>query len=223
MGRLLRILLILAILAVGVDIGARLVVEDRTEAALEQRDYLGADSFEIEVDDFPFLWHVSRGTFPQVVITGTDLHTEETDLKWARLDLRDVEWSFPDERDSPDLLVRARSGRGTAALSSGALTALLADAADVEVEVLKDEVAIVGAEGRATVGEDAIKITTWEPGDEAGLLQIDAPTPIGPLVARLPVLIDGMALRAAEIHRGELRLSYSVNEVELGLPSIIGS
>ena len=220
MGRLLRALVILAILAVGVDIGARMLVEDRAEGALEQRDYLGADSFEIEVDDFPFLWHMSQGTFPQVVITGTDVHTEEADLKWARLDLRDVEWSFPDERDSPDLLIHALSGRGTAALSSDGLTALLASNTEVEVELLQDEIAIVRAEGRATVGEDAITI---EPDDGAGTLRVDAPSPVGPLEAPFPQLIDGMAVRTAEIQRGELRLTFSLDEVELGLPSIISS
>lgn len=222
MGRLLRVLVILTILAVGLDIGARLVVEDRTEGALEQRDYLGADSFEIEVDDFPFLWHLSQGTFPQVVITGTDVHTEQADLEWARLDLRDVEWSFPGERDSPDLLVRARTGRGTAALSSEGLTALLTNNTDVEVELLQDEMRIGSPEGETTVTEDAITIVAWEPGD-TGVLKIDAPSPIGPLVAPLPTLIDGMAVRTAEVRRGELRLSFSLDEVELGLPSIIGS
>jgi hypothetical protein len=218
MGRLLRILVILAILAVGVDFGARLVVEDRAEGALEQRNYLGAGSFEIEVDDFPFLWNLAQGTFPQVVITGTDVHTEQADLEWARLDLRDAEWSFPDERDSPDLLVRARSGRGVAALSSEGLTALLADTADVEVELLQDEMRIASAEGEATVAEDAITI---EPDDGAGSLRVDAPSPVGPLVAPLPELVEGMEMRSAEIQRGELRLSFSLDRVELGLPSII--
>ena len=222
MGRLLRILVILAILAVGVDIAVRLLVEDRTEGALEQRDYLGAESFEIEVDDFPFLWHLAQGTIPQVVVTGTDVHTEQTDLEWARLDLRDVKWSFPDERDSPDLLVRARSGRGTAALSSEGLTALLTESTGVEVELLQDEIAIVGAEGRATVGEQAITIVRWEPADP-GVLKIDAPSPIGPLEAQVPQLIDGMEVRTAEIQRGELRLSFSLDEVQLGLPSIVSS
>ena len=204
------------------DIGARLVAEDRTEATLEQRDYLGADSFEIEVDDFPFLWHLTQRVFPQVVITGTDVHTEQADLEWARLDLRDVEWSLPDERNSPDLLVRARSGRGVAALSSEGLTALLADTADVEVELLQDELKIAGAEGDATVGEDALTIEVFEPGD-TGALRIDAPNPVGSLVAPLPELVEGMEMRTAEIQGGELRLSFSLDEVELGLPSIVRS
>ena len=102
-------------------------------------------------------------------------------------------------------------------------TALLAENADVEVDLHQDELRIASAEGDATVNEDAVTILIWEPGDEAGMLKIDAPSPVGPLTARLPAVVDGMSLRTAEIHRGELRLSYSVNKVELGLPSIIGS
>ena len=218
MGRLFRVLLVLALVAVGADFAVRLIIEDRVESALERRGYLDASAFNVEAAGFPFIWHLTQGTFPQIVVTAQDVEADRADLESVRLDLRDVDWSFPDERGAPDVLVVAQEGDGVVTLSSESLSALVPESYGLRLDLLQDEVRITpDAEGQTTtVAEDDLSI---EADDAAGSLRIDAPSPVGPILVPLPDLVDGAKMRDANIERRELTISFTVRDVELGLPS----
>lgn len=218
MGRLFRVLLVLALVAVGADFAVRLIIEDRVESALERRGYLDASAFEVEAASFPFIWHLTQGTLPQIIVTARDVATDRTDLESVRLDLRDVDWSFPADRGAPDVLVVASEGDGVATLSSESLAALVPESYGVRLDLLQDEVRITpDAEGQATtVTEDDLVI---QADDAAGSLRIDAPSPVGPILVPLPDLVDGATMQDATIERGELTISFTVRDLELGLPS----
>lgn len=116
------------------------------------------------------------------------------------------------------MLVVARDGTGVATLSSETLTALVPETYAVSLDVVRDEVRITPEDkGQSTtVGEDDLAI---ESDDAAGSLRIDASSPIGRILVPLPELVDGAKMQDANLAQGELTLSFTLSEVELGLPS----
>jgi hypothetical protein len=67
---LLVFLVLLVLLAVGADVGARYYAEQRVAAALRQEQGLARDP-HVSINGFPFLTQVAAGNYTQVTITAT--------------------------------------------------------------------------------------------------------------------------------------------------------
>jgi hypothetical protein len=67
---LLALLVLLVLLAVGADVGARYYAEQKVAAALRQEQGLARDP-HVSINGFPFLTQVAAGSYTQVTITAT--------------------------------------------------------------------------------------------------------------------------------------------------------
>ena len=66
------LLVILAVLLVAADFGARAYAESRAATAVQQELGTAAEP-DVSIEGFPFLVHATQGRYPQVVITATDV------------------------------------------------------------------------------------------------------------------------------------------------------
>ncbi len=72
MRKFLITLIVLAVLLVAADFGARAYAESQTATAVQQE--LGTTAVpDVSIEGFPFLFHAVRGEYPQVIITATNI------------------------------------------------------------------------------------------------------------------------------------------------------
>ena len=89
MRKLLIALVVLVVLLVAADFGARAYAEYRAAQSIDQQGGGQVDS-DVSIDGFPFLWQAVRGEYPQVVVTATTSRQGAVAGARAEADLQDV-------------------------------------------------------------------------------------------------------------------------------------
>jgi hypothetical protein len=141
--KLLVVVVVLALLAVGADLGFRLWAESAVANRVDRS--LGLpDRPDVDFHGFPFSLQVLRSRFDRVDVEMEGLQAQGLVLEAVRLELREVR--FPRERlfSSGPGTVRARSGIGVIEVTEDDLTDYLQQR-DVPVEV-----EFIGSEVRAS-------------------------------------------------------------------------
>lgn len=89
MRKLLIALVVLVVLLVAADFGARAYAEYRAAQSIDQQANGQVDS-DVSIDGFPFLWQAVRGHYPEVVVTATTTRQGAVAGARAEADLQDV-------------------------------------------------------------------------------------------------------------------------------------
>lgn len=89
MRKLLITLVVLAVLLIAADFGARAYAEYRTAEAV--RTELGlTQNPDVSIEGFPFLWHAVQGSYPAVILTATNVDERLLPGTTVRVDLNTV-------------------------------------------------------------------------------------------------------------------------------------
>ncbi len=229
MKRFARVVIVLVALAVVVDFGAKLLVENVAARALSSRRGVNG-SVDVSFGGFPFLWSLKDRRFGSVTVEATDVRSggfatgsvepaSEARMGSLRLVLEDVTIAGDVWRDGSDGRVSASAGRGSATLGQNALNRMVPSEYSARL-ALRD--ASVGVAANVTaagpqeveVAEDQVRL---EPGAGSGTLVIEAPAPVGAITIPLPALVDGVEFEGFDVRAGELELTFRVREVDLEL------
>lgn len=89
MRKFLITLVVLAVLLVAADFGARAYAEYRAASAIQTELGL-AQSPDVSIEGFPFLWHAAQGSYPQVIVSATDVDERLLPGTQARVTLTTV-------------------------------------------------------------------------------------------------------------------------------------
>jgi hypothetical protein len=87
--KLLITLVVLAVLLVAADFGARAYAEHRAATAVQSELGL-ATTPDVSIEGFPFLWHAVQGSYPEVIITSSNVDQGTLPGTSARVDLTTV-------------------------------------------------------------------------------------------------------------------------------------
>ncbi|HEX2294666.1 MAG TPA: DUF2993 domain-containing protein [Actinomycetota bacterium] len=228
MKRLTRLLIVVVVLAVAVDFGAKLLVESLAARALSSRRGVNG-AVDVSFGGFPFLLALKDRRFAGVTVEAEDVRSggfttasapspaSETRMESVRLELDDVTVSGAVWRDGGR--VSATAGAGSATLSQSALNEMVPPEYSARLTLRDGSVRVVANAGElgtreAEVAEGDVRL---EPGAGSGSLVLEAPAPVGPITIPLPTLVDGVTFDGIDVRRGELQLSFSVEDVDLEL------
>ena len=89
MRKLLITLVVLAVLLVAADFGARAYAEHRAAGAVQTELGL-TQAPDVSIEGFPFLWHAVQGSYPEVIITASNVDDGRLPGTRARVDLTTV-------------------------------------------------------------------------------------------------------------------------------------
>ncbi|MDQ4025083.1 MAG: DUF2993 domain-containing protein [Actinomycetota bacterium] len=222
---LVRGAIVVMVLLVAADFGARLLVENLAARALASRR--GFDgSVDVGFGGFPFLLHLKDRSFDTVTVEAEDVRSggfaqasveqgTEVRVDSVRFEMRDVQVAGDVWGDDPDRRVRAAGGSGTAAIGQGALNQLVPPEYDVRLTLLNDGVRVTGSV--PGVGEQTVDVPADQVRLEGPDLVIDAPAPIGAVRIPIPVLAEGVELESAGVTRGRLDLTFAVRGLTVSL------
>jgi hypothetical protein len=124
MRKLLIGLTVLAALLVAADFGVKAVAESQAASAL-QRSLKLSSKPSVSLGGFPFLLHLTSGSFGSVGLKDDDFSAEGIRIRRADIDLRDVRFTTGELISGSGGDIRIAGGEGTAALDGPALTAAL--------------------------------------------------------------------------------------------------
>ena len=226
MKRLVWVVVVLVVLAVVADFGAKLLVENLAARALSSRRGV-TGSVDVSFGGFPFLLALKDHSFENVTIGAENVRSgafttgsgvapgSEARLKSVRLELEDVTIEGDVWRDDGKGRVSAASGGGSATLSQSDLNRMV-PAENAARLTLRDgtiRVAVTAPQlgtQEVEVAEDQVRL-------ESGSLVIEAPAPVGALTIPLPTLVDGVIFETLDVRRGALDLTFTLREVNLEL------
>lgn len=230
MKRLLRVLVVLAVLVVAVDFGAKLLVQNLAAKALSSRRGVNG-SVDVSFGGFPFLLALKDRHFGSVTISAEDVRSggfmtasapppgSETRMESVRLELEDVEVAGEVWRDDGGGRVSATSGQGSAVLTQTALNKMVPPEYSARLTLRDGSVRIVADTGQfgtheAEVAEEDVRL---EGGSGSGTLVVEAAAPVGAITIPLPTLVEGVVFEGIDVRGGELELEFSVRDVNLEL------
>jgi LmeA-like phospholipid-binding len=124
MRKLLIGLAVLAVLLVAADFAVKAVAESQAATAL-QRSLKLSSKPSVSLGGFPFLLHLTSGSFGSVGLKDDDFSAEGIRIREADIDLRDVRFSTGELISGSGGDIRIAGGSGTAALDGAALSAAL--------------------------------------------------------------------------------------------------
>lgn len=230
MKRLVRVLVVLVVLAVVVDFGAKLLVENLAARALSSRRGVNG-SVDVSFGGFPFLLALTDRSFGSVTVEAEDVRSggftssqdvgpaSEARMESVRLELEDVTIDGDVWRDDSGGRVSATSGAGSATLSQNALNRMVPGEYSARLTLRDGTIRVTAsAAGVGTqevdVAEDQVRL---EAGEGSGTLIVEAPAPVGPITIPLPALVDGVVFDGFDVRAGELDLDFEVRDVNLEL------
>jgi hypothetical protein len=117
--KLLITLVVLAVLLVAADFGGRAYAEHRAAGAVQTELGL-TQAPDVSIEGFPFLWHAVQGSYPEVIITASDVDDDVLPGTRARVDLTTVTLPLRDAiaGDTSHLAAQATSLQVIVPLSS---------------------------------------------------------------------------------------------------------
>ncbi|MDQ3915381.1 MAG: DUF2993 domain-containing protein [Actinomycetota bacterium] len=225
---LVRGLIVVVVLLLVADFGARMIAENLAGRALSsRRGFNGA--VDVGFGGFPFLLHLKDKSFDTVTVeaedvrsggfadasvaTGTEVRVDE-----VRFELRDVLVSGDLWGDDPDREVRAAGGSGTAVIGQAALNRLVPAEYDVRLTLLEDAARVTGSVPQLpAAGEQTVEVPAEGVRLEAADLVIEAPAPLGDIRIPIPVLAEGIEFESAAVGRGQLDLTFALRGLRLSL------
>lgn len=226
MKRLRRVLVILVVLAVVADFGAKLVVQNLAARALSSRRGVNG-SVDVSFGGFPFLLSLADRHFDSVTVeaedvrsggfaTGTDV-TPESEARMASvtLELEDVTIEGRVWRGDSDGRVLARSGDGSATLSQAALNRMVPEQYSAQLALADGSVRVSATS--AQLGTQEVELAEDQVRLESGSLVIEAPAPVGSISIPLPVVVDGVVFEDVDVGDRALDLVFRVERIELEL------
>lgn len=226
MKRLTRVLVIVAVLAVAVDFGAKLLVENLAARALSSRR--GVDgSVDVSFGAFPFLPALVDEHFGSVTVEAEDVRgggfatasasrASEVRMESVTLELEDVAVEGEVWRDGGGGRVVASEGRGSATIAQGPLNRLVPSEYSARLDLRDGAIRVTAS--TTPVGPQEVEVTEDQVRLEpSGTLVIEAPSPVGAITIPLPALVDGVEFEGFEVATGALELRFSVREVSLEL------
>jgi hypothetical protein len=226
MKRLARVVIVIVVLAVAVDFGAKLLVENLAARALSSRRGVNG-SVDVSFGGFPFLWSLKDRHFGSVTVEAEDVRADgiasasDSDARMdsVRLELEDVAVEGDVWRDAAGGRVTATEGQGSAVIAQGVLNGLVPSEYSARVALRDGSVLVTvgttpAGPQEAEVAEDQVRL---EAGAGSGTLVIEAPPPVGPITIPLPALVDGVVFEDFDIRARALELTFSVREVKLEL------
>ena len=204
MRRLLIVLIILVVLAVGADVGARLLAQSWVSKELATSLHL-SEQPNVSLGGFPFIPHLLGGTFPSVAANAGGLTAEGVSFQKVTLSLRDVTFSLVELAAGRKTTIRAASGTGTAAITGAELTsALRAHGVSVTVRMDGDRVFVrsdqLGQEVGGTVAVDGQTLTV-RPTGAPGAFSFSV---------KLPQVIPNLEYRRVTIEGSTAVLSFGL-------------
>lgn len=226
MKRLARVLIVIVVLAVAVDFGAKLLVENLAAQVLSSRRGVNG-SVDVSFGGFPFLLALKDRHFGSVTIEAEDVRSggfmtapapspaSEARMESVRLVLDDVAVSGQVWRDDADGRVSAASGGGSVTLTQRALNEMVPPEHSARLTLRDGSVRVVADAGEfgtheAEMAEDDVRL-------EGGSLTIEAAAPIGTITIPLPAVVEGVVFEGLDVRNGALDLTFEVREVTLEL------
>lgn len=230
MKRLVRVLVVLVVLLIAVDFGAKLLVENLAGRALSSRRGVNG-SVDVSFGGFPFLTSLLDKRFGSVTVEAEDVRSggfatasgvgpaSEARMDAVRLELEDVTVRGDVWSDDAGGRVSATKGRGSATIAQGVLNRMVPSEYSARLALRDGSIRVTVSsatfgEQHAEVAQDQVRL---EPGSGSGTLVIEAPSPVGPISIPLPALVDGVVFEDLDLNAGELELTFRVEEVDLEL------
>jgi hypothetical protein len=226
---LLRAVIVVVVLVVVVDFGAKLLVENLAARAVSSRRGVNG-SVDVSFGGFPFLLALKDRHFGSVTIEAADVRSgglmtaaapspgTEARMESVRLELEDVAISGQVWRDDGGGRVSATSGGGSIVLSQSALNKMVPSEYSARLALRDGSVRVLAStalgEQEAAVAEDDVRL---EAAAGSGTLIVDTGSPVGAITIPLPTLIEGVTFDGVDVRRGELELTFSVQDVDLEL------
>jgi hypothetical protein len=227
MKRLAVFLIVLLVLAVVADFGARVLIENLAGRALASRRGVNG-SVDISLGGFPFLLHLKDREFSSVTVEAEDVRggsfaaasgisaQSEARIDSVLLDMRDVTIRGNLWGEEPDRAVTATSGEGTASIGTASLNRMVPEEYGARLTLLDGAVRVTAetptGEQSAEVAADQVRIDP-----EQGTLVIEAPPPVGGILIPLPELVRGIRFGSVEVERGSIDLTFALSDVRLEL------
>lgn len=223
---LIRKLVVLAVLIVGIFLGASVLLETVTESQLSRGI---ARTFDLDVrptvqiDAFPFLLRVFQGRIPGITVEARDLTFEGLEVAGLTVDMHGVKADLDVLIRSDRFDLRVEDGTGSARITEGAINSFLAEE-DVKVHVT------LRPDGRAFVRADrkvggrtrrfeatgALSLSGRTLSFKPSSVKVDGQTPSGSLGARarrdttfsveIPKLPGGIVPSEVTVGAGEMAL-----------------
>ncbi|HEX2196349.1 MAG TPA: DUF2993 domain-containing protein [Actinomycetota bacterium] len=225
MGRLVRVAIVVVVLLVLADFGAKLLVQNLAASALASRRGVNG-SVDVSFGAFPFLLALKDRHFGSVTVEAGDVRSggfatasdvtpqTEARLESVRFELDDVEVVGDVWRDDPKGRVSAASGRGSATLTQESLNGLVPPEHAAHL-TLRDGAVRVTV--RSQLGRQNVDVPESGVRLDASTLVVEAPEPIGAISIPLPELVDGVTFEGVDVTSGALELTFSLTDVELKL------
>jgi hypothetical protein len=225
---LLRGVVVLVVLLVIADVGARVLVENLAGRALASRRGFNGD-VDVGFGGFPFLLHLKYRRFDSVTVEAEDVRSggfagaavdtgTEVRVDSVRFEMRDVEVIGKVWGDDPDRRITAGTGSGTATIAQAALNQLVPAEHDLRLRLLDGAVRVTGTvPGAPQAGEQSVEVPADGVTLEANELVVAAPAPLGAVRIPIPVLAEGVSFETVRVARGKLNLKFSVRGLSLDL------
>lgn len=182
--------LVVVLFAAG-DQWARARAEEEAERRIESNLDVRAGT-DVSIGGWPFLWNAYRGNFPSVEVNIGRIEANGLTLRRLEIELQDIETSLSEILSGSSGAVRARSGRGTAVLTSDSLG---------------------GAVGARFPGLSGAEVSL----DGPDLVLASSAIPEA-LRVRLPVFAEGLAYEEVRIEGDSALLQFSLENARLRSP-----
>lgn len=226
MKRLVRVVIVLVVVAVLVDFGAKLLVENLAARALSSRRGVNG-SVDVSFGGFPFLLALKDRHFGSVTIEAEDVRSggfmtapapspaSEARMDSVRLELEDVAVSGQVWKDDGGGRVSASSGGGSATISQGALNKMVPPEYSARLTLRDGSVHVVVNAGE--LGTHEAEVAETDVRLDGGTLVIEAAAPVGAISVPLPALVEGVVFEGLDVRRGSLELTFTLRDVDLEL------
>lgn len=195
---LLVLVVVLLLAAVGADVAAKQIAQDRIADQVDG-SIEGVDRVDAEIGGFPFLPRLLSGRIEDLRLEIPRVRTRGVAVSDVELNLEGLEFD-PVEAFAGSGEIRVERGAGHAYATAAAVTRGLKRAGVDATVVFRGSDAEVTAAGRTQrVGSVQIR---------DGELLFDLPT--GPLALEIPATFDSVRYESARIEGGRLRIEISV-------------
>jgi hypothetical protein len=225
---LLRGVVVLVLLLVVADFGARLLVENLAGRALSSRRGFNGP-VDVGFGGFPFLLHLKDRNFDSVTVEAEDVRSggfagagvtsgTEVRVSTIRFRMEDVQVTGDLWGDDPDRKIAAAEGSGTAVIGQAALNRLVPAQHDLTLTLLQDRVRVTGTLPHLPqAGEQTVEVPAGGVRLEGAELVVEAPAPIGAIRIPIPVFAQGVEFESVGISPRELDLTFGVRDLRLAL------
>ncbi|MDQ3952984.1 MAG: DUF2993 domain-containing protein [Actinomycetota bacterium] len=225
MGRLARVAIVVVMLLLVADFGAKLLVENLAANALSSRRGVNG-SVGVSFGAFPFLLALKDRHFGSVTVeaenvrsggfaTASDVRPQaEARLESVRFELDDVDVVGDVWRDDPKGRVSASSGAGAATLTQESLNGLVPPQHPVRLTLRDGSIRVTAT---SPAGTQEVEVSESDVRLEASTLVVQSPPPVGAIVIPLPELVEGVTFEDWDVTDGGLELTFSLKDVELKL------